>query len=258
MIQMTKPPNRRLAIDAPRRADPLVEIARPCPTAAAMRFSAPSTRRAQKDRAPNDSGAGPTGGARVRGVAFGAAPGSGGKARFGLALDWTDEPADRPAPPPQPPPREPAAAFRRYVDRDRDGARPWRGADARSAYVPLARLRLAQSSRSPARGRPRARQRVGWRSPTRSTIERGGISPRRDSPHRPPARLETSSIRTAPSRPLTAWSTRRPELGADANAERSRRRGQTNDTAARLGARLRTTATATSFRRLRRAATRLS
>ena len=62
----------------------------------------------RKDRAPNDSGAGPTGGARVRGVAFGAAPGSGGKARFGLALDWTDEPADRPAPPPQPPLREPA------------------------------------------------------------------------------------------------------------------------------------------------------
>ena len=48
----------------------------------------------RKDRAPNDSGAGPTGGARVRGVAFGPAPGSGGKARFGLALDWTDEPVD--------------------------------------------------------------------------------------------------------------------------------------------------------------------
>ena len=62
----------------------------------------------RKDRAPDDSGAGATGGPRVRGVAFGAAPGSGGKARFGLALDWTDEPADRPAPPPQPPPREPA------------------------------------------------------------------------------------------------------------------------------------------------------
>jgi hypothetical protein len=60
----------------------------------------------QKDRAPDDSGAGPTGGFRVHGVAFGAAPGSGGKARFGLALDWTDEPTDRPAPP-QPPLREP-------------------------------------------------------------------------------------------------------------------------------------------------------
>jgi hypothetical protein len=57
----------------------------------------------RKDRALNDGGAGLTGGARVRGVAFGAPRGSGGGARFGLALDWTDEPADRPAPPPQPP-----------------------------------------------------------------------------------------------------------------------------------------------------------
>jgi hypothetical protein len=62
----------------------------------------------RKDREPNVGGAGLTGGARVRGVAFGAAPGSGGKARFGLALDWADEPADRPAPPPEPPPAEPA------------------------------------------------------------------------------------------------------------------------------------------------------
>ena len=62
----------------------------------------------RKDRASHDSGAAPTGGARVRGVAFGAAPGSGGKARFGLALDWTDEPVSPPPPPPQPPPREPA------------------------------------------------------------------------------------------------------------------------------------------------------
>jgi hypothetical protein len=61
----------------------------------------------RKDRAPNDDGLGLTGGARVRGVAFGAPPGSGGKARFGLALDWADEPADRPAPP-HPPAREPA------------------------------------------------------------------------------------------------------------------------------------------------------
>jgi hypothetical protein len=62
----------------------------------------------RKDRAPNDDGPGLTGGARVRGVAVGAPPGSGGKARFGLALDWTDEPTDPPAPPPLPPPREPA------------------------------------------------------------------------------------------------------------------------------------------------------
>jgi hypothetical protein len=61
----------------------------------------------RRDNAPDDSGAGPTGGARVRGVAFGPAPGSGGRARFGLALDWTDEPTD-PALPPQTPPRESA------------------------------------------------------------------------------------------------------------------------------------------------------
>jgi hypothetical protein len=60
----------------------------------------------RKDRELNDNDANPTGGMRVRGVAFGPAPGSGGKARFGLALDWTDEPADRPAPPP---PHDPPA-----------------------------------------------------------------------------------------------------------------------------------------------------
>jgi hypothetical protein len=59
----------------------------------------------RKDRALNEGGAGLTGDARVRGVAFGAPPGSGGNARFGLALDWTDEPTDRPAPPREPPPR---------------------------------------------------------------------------------------------------------------------------------------------------------
>jgi hypothetical protein len=57
----------------------------------------------RKDRAANE--AGPAGGPRVRGVAFGAAPGAGGKARFGLALDWTDEPADLPPPPQSPPPQ---------------------------------------------------------------------------------------------------------------------------------------------------------
>ncbi len=60
---------------------------------------------ASNDRAPSDDGPGTTGVARVRGVAFGAAPGAGGKARFGLALDWTDELVS-PPPPPQPPPRQ--------------------------------------------------------------------------------------------------------------------------------------------------------
>ena len=54
---------------------------------------------ALNDRAASDGAPVP----RVRGVAFGPASGSGGKARFGFALDWTDEPSDRP-----PPPREPA------------------------------------------------------------------------------------------------------------------------------------------------------
>jgi hypothetical protein len=62
----------------------------------------------RRDRAPTNNGAGPTSGPRVRGLAFGGAPGFGGKARFGLALDWADEPSDRTAPPPQPPPRQPA------------------------------------------------------------------------------------------------------------------------------------------------------
>jgi hypothetical protein len=40
----------------------------------------------------------------LTGLAFDPPSGSGGKARFGLALDWTDEPADRPVPPKAPPP----------------------------------------------------------------------------------------------------------------------------------------------------------
>jgi hypothetical protein len=61
----------------------------------------------RKDRARNDEGVGLRGGARIRGVAFGSGEGSGGKARFGHALDWT-EPADRPAPPQVGPTRRPA------------------------------------------------------------------------------------------------------------------------------------------------------
>jgi hypothetical protein len=62
---------------------------------------------ASNDRAPDDRRSRSAGGLRMRGLAFGAAPGSGGKARFGLALDWTDELPD-PAPPAQPqPPRPP-------------------------------------------------------------------------------------------------------------------------------------------------------
>jgi hypothetical protein len=57
----------------------------------------------RNDRAPNDDGPRPRAPA---GVAFARAPGSGGEARFGLALDWTDEPTDPPARPAQVPPRE--------------------------------------------------------------------------------------------------------------------------------------------------------
>ena len=59
-------------------------------------------------RAPDDDSEGPRGGPRVRArLDFGAASGSGGEARFGLALEWTDEPADRQAPAPasEPPAR---------------------------------------------------------------------------------------------------------------------------------------------------------
>lgn len=45
------------------------------------------------------------------GVPLGPAQNCGGKARFGLALDWTDEPADRPAPAPEPPSPEAAPAL---------------------------------------------------------------------------------------------------------------------------------------------------
>jgi hypothetical protein len=62
---------------------------------------------ARNDPPPNDGGACSTGGARVRDVAFGPTQGAGGQARFGLAMDWADEPADPPPPPPQPAPRRP-------------------------------------------------------------------------------------------------------------------------------------------------------
>ena len=49
-----------------------------------------------KGRAPNDNESAPAGGPRVwASLDFGRAPSSGGEARFGLALDWTDESGDR-------------------------------------------------------------------------------------------------------------------------------------------------------------------
>ena len=51
----------------------------------------------RKDRRLRDDSSAPAGGPRVTGsLDFGPAPGSGGAARFGLALEWTAEPADQP------------------------------------------------------------------------------------------------------------------------------------------------------------------
>jgi hypothetical protein len=50
----------------------------------------------RRDREPSDEESGAAGGPRVRAsFEFGLGSGSGGEARFGLALDWTDEPTDQ-------------------------------------------------------------------------------------------------------------------------------------------------------------------
>ena len=64
-----------------------------------------------KGRAPGGGAAAPARRPRMRaGLPLGSAPPSGGEARFGLALDWTDEPPDRSAPPPQAPSGEAPSA----------------------------------------------------------------------------------------------------------------------------------------------------
>jgi|GEM_PF-2598537 len=63
---------------------------------------------ASNDRAEDARDAAPAAKPRVRGVAFAAPPGAGGEARFGLALDWTDEHVSQPAPPQPAPRRSPA------------------------------------------------------------------------------------------------------------------------------------------------------
>jgi hypothetical protein len=62
----------------------------------------------RKDR--NDDLAGAQRPRILTGLALDPSSGSGGKARFGLAMDWTDEPAGPPAPPQQHPSREAAPA----------------------------------------------------------------------------------------------------------------------------------------------------
>ena len=182
-IQMTKPPNRRLATDAPRRADPLVEIARQCPTAAAMPFNAPSTRRrarialrttaARAGREDRASAASLLARRQVQ------------AARRDSASLWTGRtsPQTGPAPPPQPPPREAAArsgdtsteistelGLGAALTLDQlDG--PLAGLSS-GAIIPIA------SPWTPASAPTRE-----WRSPTRFTTERGGSLPRRGSGH---------------------------------------------------------------------------
>jgi hypothetical protein len=83
-------------ICGPRQAEPLVGSARRCPTAETMSFNTPSTKRGGRPRRGKTTGRGR---AEERASAHSSnlAPlrGSGGEARFGLALEWTDDPADR-------------------------------------------------------------------------------------------------------------------------------------------------------------------
>jgi hypothetical protein len=145
----------------------------------------------RKDRALHDGGADLVRGARIREVAFGPAPGSGGKARFGLALDWTDEPADRPAPP-QPPPPLPRQPTARSGDASAEIATelglgaPLTLAELTSRWRDFVWRNPIVSPRRPESAPTRA-----WRSPTRFTIGRGARSPSRDS--RPPAWPELSA-----------------------------------------------------------------
>ena len=136
----------------------------------------------RKDRALNDGGVGPTGRPRMRGVALGAPLGSGGKARFGLALDWTDEPIDPPAAPPQPSPSEPAGCsgdtsaeiaaelglrtaltvdqltsrWRDFVWRNHPDRQPLEGRARANARVALANTLYDRARRELAQGRQRA------------------------------------------------------------------------------------------------------
>ena len=134
----------------------------------------------RKDRALNGGGPAPTGRPRVRGLAFSATPGSAGKARFGLSLDWTDEPADPPAPPPQPPPREPAG---RPVDTSAEIATEL-GFDAALTLGELAhRWRDFVWRNHPDRQPLDARERANARVAIANTLYDGESSPSRDSRH---------------------------------------------------------------------------
>jgi hypothetical protein len=117
-----------------------------------------------KDRAPDDSDPAPTLRPRMgAGMPLGSALPSGGEARFGLALDWTDEPPDQPPPPQAPPlerarppadtqaeiaaelglgaplsPGELASRWRDFVWRNHPGRQPLEAREAANARVALA------------------------------------------------------------------------------------------------------------------------
>ena len=97
----------RLPAVAPRRAD---QAAPPLSGSRDNSFQRVLDEARRESSAANEDSFEPARAPRLRaGLALGPADGSGGKARFGLALDWADEPADRPAPqPPRPAPREAA------------------------------------------------------------------------------------------------------------------------------------------------------
>jgi hypothetical protein len=134
----------------------------------------------RKDRAPGEDGFEPARTPWLRaGLAFGPADGSGGKARFGLALDWTDEPADRPASPPQPAPRKPPARsgdtpaeiaaelglgvaltlgqlrsrWRKFVWRNHPDRQPLEARSQANARVAIANALYERARREVARGR---------------------------------------------------------------------------------------------------------
>ena len=134
----------------------------------------------RRDRARNDDGSGPAGGPRVRGnLEFGPAPGSGGEARFDLALEWTDEPADqlgRHAPPstdeapPNPAdtaaeiaaelglagpltPDQLASRWRNFVWRNHPDRQPLEARERANARVAIANTLYDRARRKVAKGR---------------------------------------------------------------------------------------------------------
>jgi hypothetical protein len=107
---------------------------------------------------------------RMRGgVPLGSAPPSGGEARFGLALDWTDEPLDRPPPAPReeacPPADTPAeiaaelglgaaltldqltSGWRNFLWRNHPDRQPLEAREAANARVALANMLYERARR---------------------------------------------------------------------------------------------------------------